>query len=168
MADGIRFEVDSGPVVAALDRAIAAGVDLTPAMRGIAGHLADAAQERFESGSNPLGVPWKPSKRVEEHGGKTLVKSGDLVGSIRADWGADYAAAGPEASGGAAIYAAIHQLGGVIVPKVKKALHFAGRTVARVVMPKREYLGWNDESQDYAIAVLGDHIAEAFSGGALS
>ena len=145
-----------------LDRAIAAGTDLSPAMRDIAGHLSFAAQERFETSRNPLGVPWIPSRRAIDEGGKTLVKSGDLVGSMAEDWGADFAAAGPEASGGAAVYAAIHQLGGTIVPRKAGALSFGGRIVARVVIPAREYLGWNEESETYAIDTLVAFLKGAF------
>lgn len=153
-------------VTIALDRAIAAAIDLTEPMGDIAGHLADTTRARFETGQSPAGVPWKPSRRVIEQGGKTLVDRGDLLGSIREDWGADYAAAGPEASGGAAIYAAIHQLGGTIRPRTKKALSFAGRLVGKVVIPKREYLGFNDENADYVVETLGDHMLKAFGTGA--
>lgn len=161
----ITLEI-SDTLSAGLDRAITAGTDLSPAMRDIAGHLSFAAQERFETSRNPLGVPWKPSQRVIDEGGKTLVKSGDLVGSIIEDWGADFAAAGPEASGGAAVYAAIHQLGGTILPRAAKALSFGGRIVSRVVIPAREYLGWNEESEAYAIDTLVAFLKGAFNGDA--
>lgn len=153
-------------VSAALARAIDAAIDLTPPMRDIAGHLADETRERFEAGRNPLGMPWKPSERAKAEGGKTLVDSGDLLSSIREDWGADYAAAGPEASGGAAVYARIHQLGGVIRAKTKKALSFSGRVVASVTIPKREYLGFTDADADYVVETIGAHLARAVGQGA--
>lgn len=161
----IALQVDvRDDVSAALARAAAAAIDLTPAMRDIAGHLADATRERFETGRSPAGMPWKPSRRAEEEGGKTLVDRGDLLSSITEDWGKDYAAAGPEASGGAAIYAAIHQFGGEIRPRTAGALSFGGRLVSRVVMPARPYLGFTDEDADYAVAALADHLQAAIGG----
>lgn len=155
-----------GDLDAALTRAIAAATDLTPVMMDIAGHLADETRARFDSERDPMGVPWKKSRRAQEEGGQTLTDSGDLRGSIREDWGKDFAAAGPERSGGAAIYAAIHQWGGTIFPRTAGALKFGGRLVSRVVMPKRSYLGWTEDDDEYALQALGDHIAAAFGGSA--
>lgn len=151
-------------VTAALDRAIAASIDLSPAMGDIAGHLADEARERFELEAGPDGVPWLRSQRARDEGGQTLTLSGDLRNSLAEDWGADFAAAGPERSGGAGVYAAIHQLGGTIRPKAKKALSFSGRIVASVVIPARPYLGFTDEDADYCLAALGRHLSAAFGG----
>ena len=178
MATDVPFEF-SDELTAALDRAIAASLDLTPAMRDIAGHLGDAARARFESETSPLGVPWKKSGRVTGYigrdgkpvagdGGKTLTLSGDLGNSMAEDWGKDFAAAGPEASGGAAIYAAIHQFGGTIVPRTGKALSFAGSIVAKVVIAARPYLGWNDESQSYAIDAIVARLNAAFGGAGIA
>lgn len=147
-------------VSAALARLIDAATDLTPAMGDIAGNMADSIRERFETETSPAGVPWVKSKKDD---GQTLTLHGHLRGSIREAWGADFAAAGPEASGPAAIYALIHQLGGIIKPKVKKALSFAGRIVASVKIPARPYVGWNDANSDYAVDALGDHLTRAFS-----
>lgn len=167
MADAIVIDVEiSNTLSEALNRAIAGSSDLSVPMSDIAGHLASEAQLRFETGTDPAGVPWKQSERAREDGGLTLVLSGDLKSSIREDWGPDYAAAGPEASGGAAVYAAIHQFGGTIVPRIKQALAFGGRVVAQVVIPKREYLGWNQESEDYALDTLGAFISGLFGDGA--
>ena len=166
MADGLVIEVQlTDELTAALGRLAAAGVDMTPAMGDIAGHLADETVGRFESGTGPDGVPWKPSERVLKHGGLTLVDRGDLRGSIRPDWGADYAAAGPEASGGAAVYARIQQEGGTIRPRQAKALHFNGRIVASVTLPARPYVGWTDGDSDYAVAAIGDYLSAALGDG---
>ena len=161
----IGFQID-GSADEALDRLAAAAVDLTPAMGDIDGHLADETRERFETGRGPDGVPWKPSRRVQEQGGKTLVDTGDLLASIREDWGPDYAAAGPEASGGAAVYAAIHQFGGTIVPRTAGALSFGGRIVSRVVIPARPYLGFTEADADYVVQAIGDHLVRSLGTGA--
>lgn len=149
----------------ALDRAITAGLDLTPAMRDIAGELEDAARARFERGVAPSGVPWKKSRRVEEEGGQTLVDSGDLVNSMTSNWGKDFAEAGPEASGGAARYAAIHQFGGTIRPRRAKALRVGNRFFGSVKIPARPYLGFDEPTERYAVDALLTHIARAFGSG---
>jgi phage virion morphogenesis protein len=169
----MAFDVDISvreDVTATLARLTAAGADLTPAMRDIAGHLADETRERFEEGRDPQGVPWKPSRRVlgldgskEGYGphqvdSKTLILSGDLLSSITEEWGSNYAAVGPEASGGAAVYAAIHQTGGTITPKRGAALSFGGMLLASVTIPKREYLGFTDGDADYTMGVLIRHL----------
>lgn len=155
--------IDLGETLsAALDRAIAAGEDLSVPMGDIAGELVKQTKFRFETTTDPLGVPWKPSRRAIEEQGLTLNDSGDLKSSIKENWGKDFAEAGPERSAGAGRYAAIHQFGGTIVPRFKQALSFGGRLVARVVIPARPYLGWTPDAESYAIDALGAHLARAF------
>jgi phage virion morphogenesis protein len=165
VSDGIDIRIELKENVAeALQRGIAAGLDLTPAMKEIAVHLSASTKLRFETERGPDGKPWKPARRVQESGGQTLTLSGDLRGSIREDWGPDFAAAGPERSGGAAIYAKIHQWGGTIVPKVKKALSFAGKLFARIVMPARPYLGFEPDDPEIIAEIVEDHLGRAFRG----
>ncbi len=164
---GIDLEISlTETVTAALERLIASGTDMTPVMKDIAGHLADTTRERFETGIDASGQPFTPSRRAIEQGGKTLVERGDLLGSIAEDWGSNYAAAGPEASGGAAVYALIHQTGGTIRPKTAKALSFRGGVFASVTMPKREYLGFDDENGVYVVDSIAGYLGRALDGGA--
>lgn len=170
-------------VTAALNKALRATLDMSPAMGEIARFLSAQTKLRFRTQRDPLGVPWKPSMRVAGYtdrvgnhvagdGGETLTLKGDLRRSIKEDWGRDFAAAGPEASGGAAIYARIHQEGGTIRPKAQadgtkhvmtRALNTPFGRFASVMIPKRSYLGWNDESQAGVIDILADHVRETFS-----
>lgn len=164
MPGGIEIDITiREDVTVAIARLVAAGGDLTPVMGDIAGHLADTTRERFETSTGPDGVPWKPSRRVLEHGGKTLVLSGDLVNSMVENWGPDFAEVGPERSGGAGVYALIHQTGGTIRPKNGKALSFGGRMLASVTIPARPYLGFNDVNADYVVGAIGDHLLAAFA-----
>jgi phage virion morphogenesis protein len=153
-----------GDLKAGLTRLLAAGGDLTPAMKEIATHLETAGRLRFEQERDPQGKPWKPSRRVLEEGGQTLTLSGDLKSSIGSRWGADYAEAGPERSFGAAVYAAIHQFGGVIRPKAKKALSFGGRVVASVTIPARAYLGFAPSDPETFAGILRDHFRTSLQG----
>lgn len=150
-------------VTAALVRARLRGADLTPAMQAIAVMMVGMTDENFEREASPLGVPWKASERVRRDGGKILVDTGDLRGSIRPDWSATHAAAGPEASGGAAIYARIHQLGGTIRPKSAKALKTPAGPRGSVTIPARPYLGFNDTMRRGIMSALRRHLTRGFS-----
>lgn len=161
----IRHEVDDG-LSAAIGRAIAAGTDMTPAMMEIASHLESTHRLRFETSTGPDGRKWKPSQRALEEGGKTLVLTTDLQTSVKADYGPTFAAVGPERSFGAAVYAAIHQFGGVIRPKVKKALSFGGRVLAKVTIPPRPYVGFDQVNRDTIARILTDFLRGAFAPGA--
>lgn len=163
MADGLEIRIDlEENLSAALGRAITAGADLTPAMKEIANHLEATTKRRFDQEQAPDGTPWKPSKRAIEKGSRTLTDRGYLKASIGSDWGRDYAAAGPERSGAAAIYAAIHQFGGTIKPKKAQALSFGGRVYSKVVLPARPYLGFDEVNRDRIVEVLTDHLRSAF------
>src|SRR3954471_15032957 len=133
MAGGIAIDVQfQENLSAALRQAAQSGGDLTPAMKKIAVYLEGVSEQRFETGEGPGGVKWKVSERVREHGGQTLVLSGDLQTSVHAEATATSVEIGPERSFGSAVYAAIHQFGGTIRAKAKKALHFGGRILASV------------------------------------
>jgi len=93
------------------------------------------------------------------------VDTGDLLSSITESWTTNEAAVGAEASGGAAIYAAIHQFGGTITPRKAGALSFGGKLFASVTIPARPYLGFTDADADYAVAALAEHVAGAASAG---
>jgi phage virion morphogenesis protein len=150
-------------VSASLRKAAAAGADVTPSMAAIAGLIGRATKLNFRSQSDPLGVPWKASQRVRDNGGLMLVLSGDLFGSIREAWGGKFAEAGPEASGGAAIYAAVHQWGARIAAKVSKALKTPRGPRKAVVIPARPYVGWNEVMKGDAHDILAGHIQKAFN-----
>ena len=103
---GVTIEIRD-TLTSKLDALAKAGKDATPAMAEIAGMMQGAILENFEGEHDPQGVPWQPSQRVLREGGQTLQLSRDLMSSIIPAWGEDFAAAGPEASGGAAIYAPV-------------------------------------------------------------
>jgi phage virion morphogenesis protein len=163
----IELEIDPGSDLdEGLRRLIDAGEDLTPAMKEIAAHLEAATRLRFETQTDPEGRPWKPSERVKEHGGQTLTLTGDLRSSIGSRYDATSAEVGPERSFGAAVYAAIHQFGGVIRAVHKKALSFGGRVVAAVRIPARPYVGFTRDDPAAFAEILRGHFTSAWDGGA--
>lgn len=161
--DSINITLEEN-VSATLAQMQAKGADLAPAMQAIALLMVSLTEENFDQERSPDGVPWKVSQRVTDHGGKTLQDKGDLRGSIRPDWSATHAAAGPEASGGAAIYARVHQLGGTIKPKIGKALNTPFGYRASVTMPARPYLGYNEAMGRGIMAAIQRHLTDGLTG----
>lgn len=156
--------IETAEADAVLARLAAFAGDMTSVMRPIAGILANETRFNFRRQSSPLGVPWQPSQRALEQGGQTLIDRGDLLGSIRESFGSDFAQAGPEASGAAAIYAAVHQWGARIAAQVGKALRTPFGPRAAVTIPARSYVGWNDRMIETVLGVITRKIAELGGG----
>ncbi|MGE4827823.1 phage virion morphogenesis protein [Yersinia enterocolitica] len=81
-----------------------AAIDLTPAMRKIAGTLLAETQFNFLDEGRP---DWTPSLAAEARDGQTLQATGRLMGSVATDYDASHVAVGTNV-----IYGAIHQFGG--------------------------------------------------------
>lgn len=188
----LSIALDDRAVTDRLAALAASGADLTRPMGEISAYLLARIGLRFRSETAPDGVPWIKSQRVlgltgkafgpNRPSGQTLTDKGDLRGSMREDHGRDYAAAGPEASGGAAVYALAHQTGfkgSVTVPsftrtvtqrfgqKLDEATTETVKSYARQMnLPAREYLGFADEDGVEVLDILGEHMAAALAGGA--
>ena len=134
MADAFKIEVTDGPVIAALNRLAAAGADLTPAMRAIAGLLERQTEDNFAAESGPLGK-WPALKDKQRAGGKILQDTGRLAASVTPFWSATEAGIGSNA-----VYAAIHQLGGT-VEKAAQSRMVRHRTDAKGNLLRGEALG---------------------------
>lgn len=162
----IRYTV-SDSLTPAINRALAAAVDFTPAMREIASLMETETANRFELGTAPSGVPWLPSQRVIEEasqrvieeGPKTLVDSRALLTSIASAVTATSAAVGTNIR-----YAAIHQFGGTIRPRNARALRTPFGPRGAVRMPARPFLGFGAAEEQEIPRILSDHIASAFEG----
>lgn len=143
----IDIEVDVREVRTGLARLLAAGADLSPAMRKIAGHLADSVEESFAREEAPGIGPWAPlrpdtieERREKGYGdGPILQRSGDLARSILADWDDTTAVAGTNLG-----YAADHQFG-----------------VEERKLPARPFLGLWPEHRGAIERDVADHLAAA-------
>ena len=153
-----------GPAGGELGKAIAAGQDLRQPMGEIADEWVALVRERFDQEKDPLGVPWAPRYGNADPERKLLHLTGALERAVVPDFGSDYAQVGVLKSGGPGVYARVHNEGGTIVPRHKAALSFGGRLVARVVMPRRQYLGFGPGEQVAVADVLGDFLRGMFSG----
>lgn len=120
MSEFVSITVDDSQLQAALKRLESSVLDMTPAMRKIAGTLAMVVEDNFEAEGRPR---WTPSQRASSEGGVTLQQTGRLASSIVTDYDAASVVIGSNVE-----YARIHQLGGQ-----------AGRG-RKVELPARPYL----------------------------
>lgn len=167
MGTGIDLTVrlDDAALDAALSRAIAEGVDLRKPMGEIAGEWMDHVRDRFAQERDPMGVPWAKRRDNVDPGRKLLFLDGHLQNAVVPEFGSDFAQIGVLKTAGPARYARIHNEGGTIVPRVAKALSFGGRLVAKVVMPRRQFVGFGDAERQSVIDVLGDFLRDLFGKG---
>lgn len=165
----ITIALNSADLEATLDRAIAGGEDLRQPMAEIAEEWLEHVRQRFSEERDPLGVPWK-KRRVEpgeeDAPHKLLQLTSALARSIVPEFGSDFAQLGVQPSGGPGKYARIHNEGGEIVPKNGKALSFGGRLVSKVVMPKRQFLGFGPAEQQTVEDVMGNWLRRLFGASA--
>ena len=140
----IRAEITDNGIRAKLTALIALGRNPADAMRDIATYGESSTRERFRMQIGPDGNRWKPSLRVQLHGGKTLTKDGHLSGSLTSRSSSKFAEWGTNR-----IYAAIHQLGGN-----------AGRGLRSKIVP-RPYLGVNDENDSDILDILQARVEGA-------
>lgn len=139
--------------------------DPTDLFNAIGVKMSASTQERFDTETDPEGNPWPASLRALTEGGKTLTDTAQLARSIthEADrTGVDI--------GTNLIYAAIHQFGGTIRAKTAKGLKFrrigdnADTIVKSVTMPRRAYLGIDQDDLAEIEFLAGEFIANALGG----
>jgi len=167
MAVSIRIDVDAKALQGGLKALRDAGGDMRDTWDAIGRRWVDLTRERFETGTAPDGTTWKPSARAKRDSGQTLVDTRRLQDSITHEPDDRGVTIGTNT-----IYAAIHQFGGTIVPKTKKALRFfipgAGWiTTRKVTMPPRPFLGANDGDLEEFAAILSNRLRRAVAIGAV-
>lgn len=152
MAGGVgvdRVEFD-GRALRALDRQIRLAAS-APRRRLLLDSLsqvgAETARARIKSGGPaPDGAAW-PERHPRSRSGKPLLnRSGILGDSI-----ASASTARSARWGSNSVYARIHQLGGAVQPRRRRALRWSigGHPVfsARATIPARPFLGWGADEE---------------------
>jgi phage virion morphogenesis protein len=147
------------------------------ALKNIGEVLLNATRRRFNAQVAPDGTPWKPvnplyAGTAEQRAGKTkgikkgtkiLQASGQLLMSIHPQ-----VTPGQLQIGTNKIYAAIHQFGGVIVPKAGDSLVFmmGGQLIhaKKVTIPARPFLGIAPADAKEAIEAVEEIAAAKWSG----
>lgn len=106
------IEIDDRQILDAFSRMQAATLDMSPAMKAVAGLLEARTAQNFADQSGPLGK-WPALKSAPRSKRRTspqiLVDTARLKNSITSQFGPDSAVVGSNV-----LYAAIHQLGGDI------------------------------------------------------
>lgn len=152
-----------GAAAGALDRLSRVVTDLWSTMDAIGAYLVSSTQRRFDRQADPNGQRWLPSIRVRLHGGMTLQDSGALKASI-----AHIAYRDAVEVGSNRIYAAIHQLGGIIRAKNVKNLRFriGERWITKpsVTIPARAFLGIDPRDQVEIEAIVVADLEAAQTG----
>ena len=147
----IDVRIDDKAVRQAFHRlAMVTGGNTKPVMGAIGQAVVASTQRRFVSQTSPDGQHWlpvNPLRAADKRNSRILTESGRLRSSINARPGNDSVRIGTNV-----LYAAIHQFGGVILPKNAQKLKFMMGgirfSVARVVMPARPYLGISDDDHE--------------------
>jgi phage virion morphogenesis protein len=157
----IEVKVDDARLMSTLRRMMTAAMQPQTAMQEIAALGESSTRMRFRTQIGPDGVAWKKGRKKS---GRTLTKDGHLSGSI-----SSRATQGEATWGVNRVYAAIHQFGGVIKPRTKKALRFrvAGGgfvTAKQVTIPARPFLGISRDDREDILHLLRKH----YGGGAIA
>tara|TARA_R110002072_G_scaffold302699_2_gene487445 strand:+ start:11002 stop:11493 length:492 start_codon:yes stop_codon:yes gene_type:complete len=160
---GIRFEIDDFAFSSYLNEMVRTGQDLTEVMQEAGSYFEGSIKQRFEEGISPDGEPWIISWRAQYEGGKTLVDSAHLQNSFTSLAKSDEVLTGTNV-----IYAAIHNFGGVIEAKNAPKLAFKTPTgmafLDAVTMPKRQFIGFNDNDQAAIEDIFMDYFEEVANG----
>jgi phage virion morphogenesis protein len=121
----------------------------TPVMAAIGTGLVGSTHMRFVTQTDPEGQAWQALNTdyaAGKRNSRILTESGRLRDSINARPGNDIVKIGSNV-----IYAGIHQLGGVIVPRSATHLYFriGGNLIAakKVTLPARPFLGISDQDE---------------------
>ncbi|EJE5641010.1 phage virion morphogenesis protein [Salmonella enterica] len=127
----MQLTVKDGPLRRALKNIAAAGADMTPLMRAIAGTLATETAVNFEEEGRP---PWVPSLAAQKRDGMTLSDTGHLQRSITTAYDARSAVIGTDVA-----YARLHQLGGTVERKGREVYFRQGKdgTIGRRFVKKK-------------------------------
>ena len=132
-------------------------IDKAGLMNAIAEGLRTSTVERFGKEESPEGKKWVPSIRAQKQGGKTLISSGQLKTSIKAESDSTGAAVGTNL-----IYAATHQFGDERTIRAKKSKYlrfqigdkWVSVPSVRVSIPARPFLGISPEDEEEIREIL--------------
>ena len=154
----IEVTFDDAKVQRALRRLIAAGRDMTPAMRDIGEHLLNTTRERFVDQKAPDGKLWATlspvtRERKRRNKDKILTLEGYLRGNLAYRAGPDQVEVGSPS-----IYAGTHQFGAKKGAFGKTA---RGAPIPWGDIPARPFLGLSDDDQDEIGRIVARYLAEA-------
>jgi len=146
---GTRFkvEIDDAAVRRTLERIVAAGEDLTPALEDIGEALLASHFDRWRREEAPDGTPWAPlspkyaARKARKRPNAGILVFDDLLRSLA------WQVQGDELElGTGRVYGATHQFG-------------------RGGIPARPFLGLSGDDEAEVLEILRRHLADAIPGG---
>lgn len=138
---GTSFRIDFHEMIAMDGRLVAAAAraeDLSPLMDAIGQAMETSTHDRFDSETDPQGVPWEPSQRVKAFGGKTLTLAGHLDNSVTHIFSANDTEIGSNL-----VYARPHDLGW---PEGH--------------LPQRQFIGLGGDDEQTIVELAADYLLE--------
>lgn len=146
----LEISLDQEAIQQAFKQLIEVGNDLAPAMREIAGVLADATEDAFANEADPVtGNPWPAlsdnylAQNPDRASGQMLqMTAAGLASSIQSENTNDSASVGTNK-----LYAALHQFGGL-----------PDMAPGPAAVPARPYLGMSTEDETEMLAIIGRHL----------
>jgi phage virion morphogenesis protein len=175
----IQVEIDDKQVLAALNRLLEAGADMTPAMQDIGEYLVQSTRQRFQDGVAPDGTPWAPNSastylgyldkfgssyskktgRLTKHGANRAAGKKPLIGETKQLSTKIFprATAHSVEVGSPLEYAATQQFG------AKKGSFTGGQTPWGDI-PARPFLGLSEEDKAMVLDILQEHLEGGLGG----
>ncbi len=162
MSKTILVEVDHSGVQQSLQKLADALEDTKPVLMGVGELLRNSASDRFKTQTSPDGMPWEPLQhwykdQKPKNKDKILTLNGYLQSYLAFQVEGDAVLVGSNLE-----YAAIHQFGGTIRPRDKKALAVGGGLVSSVTIPARPYLGVSNDDAEGIELLVSDYLSSAF------
>jgi phage virion morphogenesis protein len=152
--NSFRIEYENKDLNTVLDRLILRNTKLRPLYAEISNALLLSTKRRFQTETDPQGIPWaplKPETLARKKTDKKLREALRLYNTLRVDFSSEFG--GVSAGGPGVPYAAIHQLGGT--PDMAPG-------PAAVVA--REYLGFSDDDVKEIMSIAIDYESDAIRG----
>ena len=157
MAFAITIQADSSPIEAVLKQLGSFDSLKAQLFDEIGAGLVNSVQNRFLTGNDVDGNPWKISWRARMQGGETLRDTGRLMNSYTHN----VLSSGVEV-GTDVVYAPHLHYGATILPKNGQYITFAVggqyRKVKQSILPPRTQLGLNVEDEVMVLDIVGSFI----------
>jgi phage virion morphogenesis protein len=158
--------IDDSDIQEGLQRVLDAAGDLAPVLKNIGEYEAEETKDRFRDQLDPDGQPWEPLNALYKTTKKgPRILTGQTRSLSEIVW--QLASQTSVEVGSNVVYARIHNEGGIIKPKSAAALVFSmgGQTfkVKSVRIPRRTFLGINEEDRREIEAIIRDHFEEAIA-----
>ncbi|WP_431437548.1 phage virion morphogenesis protein [Acinetobacter lwoffii] len=165
MAFAITIQADSSPIEAVLKQLGSFDSLKAQLFDEIGAGLVNSVQNRFLTGTDVDGNPWKISWRARMQGGETLRDTGRLMNSYTHN----VLSSGVEV-GTDVVYAPHLHYGATILPKNGQYITFAVggqyRKVKKSIIPPRTQLGLDAEDEVMVLDIVGSFIDEHLLRGA--